>query len=65
MVTSVRDPQILIAQINGQRREVRHTRTAHIYSRPKLIAELDWMLMDAPEHDSPDDLRDLHERIGR
>jgi len=65
MVTSTRHPTIQIAEINGQRREVRHTRTARIYSRPKPIAELDWLLMDPPEHDSPDDLRDLDERIGR
>ena len=65
MVNSMKHPAIHIREINGQRREVRHTRTARIYSPPKLMAELDWLLMDPPEHDSLDDLRDLDERIGR
>ena len=65
MVTSAKHPAIQLRIINGQVREVRQTRTARIYSPPRLITELDWLLMDAPEHDSPDDLRDLNERIGR
>ena len=65
MVASSKHPKVHLAEINGQLREVRLTRTARIYSRPKLIAELEWLLMDPPEHDSPDDLRDLDERIGR
>jgi hypothetical protein len=65
MVTSTKHPEIQLREINGQVREVRQTRTARIYSRPRLIAELDWLLMDPPEHDSPDDLRDLNERLGR
>ena len=64
MVTSSIHPKVLVAEINGQLREVRLTRTARIYSRPRLIAELDWLL-DPPEHDSPDDLHDLDEKIGR
>ena len=65
MVTSTKHPKVRITEINGQRHKVRLTRTAHIYLRPKLIAELDWLAMEPPEHDSPDDLRDLDERIGR
>jgi hypothetical protein len=65
MVASTKQPPILIRQINGQLRQVRETGTARIYSRPKLLAELDWLLMDPPDCDSPDDLRDLEDRIGR
>jgi len=65
MVTSSKHPKVHVAEINGQRREVRQTRTARIYSRPKLSATLERLLMDPPEHDSPDDLRDLDERMGR
>ena len=65
MVTSTKHPMVHVREINGQRREVRQTKTARIYSRPKLIAELDRLLMDPPEHDSPDDLLDLDGRIGR
>jgi hypothetical protein len=54
-----------IREINGQRREIQRTRTAHIYSRPRLFAALDRLLMDPPEQDSVDDIRDLAERIGR
>ena len=64
MVTSTKQPAIQLREINGQRREVRQTRTARIYSRPRLNAQLDRLLMDPPEHDSRDDLRDLNERIG-
>ena len=63
MVTSTKHSKVQIAEINGQVREVRLTRTARIYSRPKLIA-LDWLLMDPPEHDSPDGLCDLDGRNG-
>ena len=65
MVASTNHPKIHIAEFNGQMREVRLTRTARIYSRPKLIAELDRLLMDPPEHDSPDDLRDLAQDLKR
>ncbi len=65
MVALTKHPNRHVAEINGQMREVRLTRTARIYSRPKLIAELDWLLIDPPEHDSADDLRDLDEGIGR
>jgi hypothetical protein len=65
MVTSTKHPLIQLREINGQLREVRETQTARIYSRPRLIAELDRLLIDPPEHDSPDDLRDLNERLGR
>ena len=63
MVTSAKHPKVHIAEINGQLREVRLTRTARIYSRPRLIPELDWLL-DPPEHDNLDRLHDLDERIG-
>ena len=65
MVSSTKHPLIQLREINGQLREVRQTRTARVYSRPKLIAQLDRLLIDPPEHDSPDDLRDLSERLGR
>lgn len=65
MVTSTNHPLIQFRELNGQLREVRETQTVRIYSRPRLITELDWLLMDPPEHDSPDDLRDLSERLGR
>jgi len=65
MVTSTKHPAIHFREINGHVREVRQTRTAGVYSRPRLITELDWLLMDPPEYDSPDDLRDLDERLGR
>ena len=65
MVTSTKHPGIQLREMNGQVREVRQTRTARIYSRPRLITELDWLLMDPPEHGSPDDLRDLGQRLGR
>ena len=65
MVTSTKHPLVQLRELNGQLREVRQTRTARIYSRPRLIAKLDWLLMDPPEHDSPDDLRDLSEKLGR
>lgn len=65
MVTSTKHPAIQLREFNGQLREVRQTRTARIYSRPSLIGELDRLLIDAPEQDSLDDLRDLEGRIGR
>ena len=65
MVTSTKHPVVQLREINGQLREVRQTRTARIYSRPRLIAELDRLLIDPPEHDSPDDLLDLDRRFGR
>jgi hypothetical protein len=65
MVTSTKHPAILLREINGQLREVRQTPTARIYSRPKLLAKLDWLLTDPPEHDNSEDLRDLRERLGR
>jgi hypothetical protein len=65
MVTSIRHPLIQLREINGHLREVRKTRTARIYSRPRPFTERDWLLMDPPEHDSPDDLRDLDGRLGR
>ncbi|HEY2838390.1 MAG TPA: hypothetical protein VGJ26_04535 [Pirellulales bacterium] len=65
MVTSTKHPLVQLRELNGRLREVRQTQTARIYSRPRLIAELDWLLMDPPEHDSADDLRDLSERLGR
>ena len=65
MVTSAKHPAIHVRELNGQRREVRQTTTARIYSRPKLLAKLDWLLLDGPEHDDDDDLRDLEGRIGR
>ena len=65
MVTSTNHTLIQFRELNGQLREVRKTQTARIYSRPRLIAELDRLLIDPPEHDSPDDLRDLNERLGR
>jgi hypothetical protein len=64
MVTSIKHPAIQLREINGQRREVRQTRTARIYSRPRLNTQLDWFLMVPPEHESPDDLRGLAERSG-
>jgi len=64
MVASTNQPAINVREINGQRREVRLTTTARIYSRPKLLAELDWLLIDEPEYDNADDLRDLAGRIG-
>ena len=64
MVASTKAFAILVRQINGQVRQVRQTRTARIYSRPKLLAELDWLLMDPPDYDSPDDLRELDDRVG-
>jgi hypothetical protein len=63
MVTSTKHPAIQLCEINRQLREVRQTRTARIYSRPGLMTELDRLLIDPPEHDSPDDLRDLNERL--
>ena len=65
MVTSTKNPEMHLREINGHVREVRQTRTARIYSRPRLMTELDWLLMDPPEHESTDDLRDLDARIGR
>ena len=65
MVTSTKNPEIQLRKSMVKLREVRQTRTARIYSRPRLITELDWLLIDPPEHDSPDDLRDLNERLGR
>jgi hypothetical protein len=64
MVASTNQPAINVREINGQRREVRLTTTARIYSRPKLLAELDWLLIDEPEYDNADDLCDLAGRIG-
>jgi hypothetical protein len=63
MVASTKDTEMHIREINGLLRAVRQTRTARVYSRP--ITELDWLLMDPPEHDSHDDLRDLGQRLGR
>jgi hypothetical protein len=65
MITSISRQTIQICEINGQRREIRQTKTARIFSRPRLAALLDRLLIDAPEHDSADDFRDLAERIGR
>jgi hypothetical protein len=65
MVTSIRRRTVHICEINGQRREIRQTKTARIFSRPRLTALLGRLLLDAPEHDNADDLRDLTERIGR
>ena len=65
MVASIKNPTIQLREINGQRREVRRTSTARIYSRPKLLAQLEWLLIDEPEHDSADDLDDLDQRIAR
>jgi hypothetical protein len=65
MVTNVKQPMINLREINGQRREVRQSATARIYSRPKLMAALDRLLMDGPERDNGDDLWDLSARIGR
>ena len=65
MVTSIKHPIVHIREINGQRREVRQTATARIYSRPKLLAQLECLLIDEPEHDNADDLYDLDRRIGR
>ncbi len=64
MVASTQNPGIRRRVLNGQLREFHLTPTARVYSRPRLVAELDRLLMDRPEHDSPDDLRDLDERIG-
>jgi hypothetical protein len=65
MVASINDPTIHIRELNGQRREVRRASTARIYSRPKLLAQLEWLLIDEPEHESADDLFDLDQRIAR
>jgi hypothetical protein len=65
MVTSAKPPAIHVRELSGQRRKVRHTTTGRISSRPKLLAHLDWLLLDGPEHDDDDDLRDLEGRIGR
>jgi hypothetical protein len=65
MVTSVKHPTIHIRELNGQRREVCQTATARIYSRPKLLSQLESLLIDEPEHDNSDDLHDLDRRIGR
>jgi hypothetical protein len=65
MVASIKHPTSHIREINGQRREVRQTSTARIYSRPTLLAQLEWLLIDEPEHDDADDLHDLDRRIGR
>jgi hypothetical protein len=52
-------------EFNGEPRTVLQTATARIYSSPKLLAKLDWLLTDPPEQDNLDDLRDLGRRIGR
>ena len=65
MVACVKHPTIHIREINGQRREGRQTATAHIYSRPKLLDQLEWRLIDEPEHDNADDLHDLDRKIGQ
>jgi hypothetical protein len=65
MATSSQHPGIQLLGIYGQLREVRQTRTARIYSRPRLITELDWLLMDPLEHDSPEGFHDRDERVGR
>ena len=65
MVTSTKHSMFHVQELNGQQRVVQRTATARVYSRPKRLAKLDWLLMDPPEHDNPDDLRDLSERIGR
>jgi hypothetical protein len=65
MVTSTKHPTIHVRELNGQRRIVRQTASARVYSRPKLLAKLDWFLMDPPEYDNLDDLRDLSDRIVR
>jgi hypothetical protein len=54
-----------VREINGQRREIHWTKSARIYSRPSMFAALDRLLIDPPEQDSADDIRDLAERIGR
>jgi hypothetical protein len=65
MVASIKHPKIHIREINGQPRDVPRIATARIYSRPKLLAQLDWLLTDEPEYDMADDPRDLDRRIGQ
>jgi hypothetical protein len=65
MVTRAIHRTIQIREINGQRREIHRTTTARIYSPPRLFAALDRLLLDPPELDNADDIRDLEERIGR
>jgi hypothetical protein len=64
MVTNTKHPGVQLREICGQVREVRQTRTARIYSRPILSIELDWLLMDPAEHDCPDELHVVDERLG-
>jgi hypothetical protein len=64
MATSSQHPGIQLLGIDGQLREVRQTRTARIYSRPRSSTELDWLLMDPLEHDGPEGLHDRDERVG-
>ena len=63
MVARRKTPNVHLIEFNGHQHKVRKTRTVRIYSRPKLIAELDRLLMDPPEYVSPEDLRDLDTRI--
>ena len=65
MVTSVKHPMVHIREINGHRRGVHRTATARIYSHPKLLFQLESLLIDEPEHDNTDDLDDLDRRIGQ
>ena len=65
MVTSIKHPKIHICEINGQRREVQQTASGRIYSRPTLMAMLDWLLIDGTEHDCADELRDLADKMPR
>jgi hypothetical protein len=65
MVASAKPPAIHIRELNGLRRKVRQTTARRIDARPKLFAHLDWLLLDGPERDDDDDLRDLEGRIGR
>ena len=65
MVASEKHATIYIRELNVQRREVRQTTTARIYSRPKLLSQLESLLIDEPERNNADDLLDLDRRIGR
>ena len=65
MVASIKHPTVHIREINGKRREVCQTKTARIYSKPRLMSQLESLLIDEPEHDNGDDLYDLDRRIGR
>jgi hypothetical protein len=51
-------------EINSQQREVPEAATARIDLRIKLLARLDWLLVDEPEYDNLDDLCDLEGWVG-